>query len=85
MTYNLSLAIRTLVLAAMPAATFAATVSAPETVLTTFAQYTGDGPLTDGDSNAGVRAICESPRRSLAFDRTSFASDPRAGAWRWER
>ena len=54
MTYNLSIAIRTIVLAAMPAATFAATVSAPETVLTTFAQYTGDGPLTDGDSNAGA-------------------------------
>jgi hypothetical protein len=36
-------------------------------------------------SNSGVRAICESPRRSLAFDRTSFASDPRSASWRWER
>jgi hypothetical protein len=36
-------------------------------------------------SNAGVRAICESPRRSLAFDRFSFASDPRAAAWAWDR
>ncbi|MDQ8730512.1 RES family NAD+ phosphorylase [Bradyrhizobium sp. LHD-71] len=36
-------------------------------------------------SNAGVRAICESPRRSLAFDRTTFVADPRAKEWRWER
>jgi hypothetical protein len=34
---------------------------------------------------SGVRAICENPKRSLAFDRTSFAADPRSAAWRWER
>jgi hypothetical protein len=33
----------------------------------------------------GVRAICENPRCSLAFDRTTFASDPRSARWRWER
>lgn len=33
----------------------------------------------------GVRAICESPRKSLSFDRTSFVSDPRAAGWRWDR
>ena len=35
--------------------------------------------------STGVRAICENPRRSLAFDRTTFASDPRSALWRWER
>jgi hypothetical protein len=36
-------------------------------------------------SGTGVRAICENPRRLLAFDRTTFASDPRSTSWRWER
>jgi hypothetical protein len=34
---------------------------------------------------SGVRAICESPRKSLAFDARTFAADPRTATWRWER
>lgn len=33
----------------------------------------------------GVRALCESPRQRVGFDRTSFASDPRIAAMNWER
>jgi hypothetical protein len=36
------------------------------------------------DSN-GVRAICESPRVSIAFDREAFSEDPRLTNFRWVR
>jgi hypothetical protein len=35
--------------------------------------------------SGGVRALCEFPERRLAFDRTSFAADPRIADLRWER
>lgn len=35
--------------------------------------------------SGGVRALCEFPERRLAFDRTSFAQDPRIANLRWER
>jgi hypothetical protein len=34
---------------------------------------------------SGVRAICESPKRGLEFDRAAFAADPRIRALGWER
>jgi hypothetical protein len=36
-------------------------------------------------SAAGAQAICEAPRIGLAFDRRSFAADPRVAALRWPR
>ena len=36
------------------------------------------------DAN-GVRAVCESPRGSIAFDRTAFSADPRLNDFRWVR
>ena len=33
----------------------------------------------------GVRALCEFPEQRLAFDRQSFAADPRIAALAWER
>lgn len=33
----------------------------------------------------GAQAICEAPKRGLAFDRSSFAADPRIAMLRWER
>ena len=36
-------------------------------------------------SKSGVRAICENPRKSLAFDATAFRADPRTAHWRWDR
>src|SRR5262245_35147841 len=36
-------------------------------------------------SASGVRAVCESPRQALTFDRQAFAADPRMGARHWER
>jgi len=36
-------------------------------------------------SRSGVRALCENPHKSLAFDATTFAADPRTADWRWER
>jgi hypothetical protein len=35
--------------------------------------------------NAGVRAVCESPARTLRFDPNAFAADPRIAAMRWVR
>jgi hypothetical protein len=34
---------------------------------------------------SGVQAICEAPRKRLAFDRTSFAQDPRIAVLDWAR
>src|SRR5262249_25122208 len=34
---------------------------------------------------SGVRAICENPRKSLAFNQQTFASDPRTAGWQWDR
>lgn len=36
-------------------------------------------------SSSGVRAICETPRSGLEFDRNAFASDPRITALEWDR
>ena len=36
-------------------------------------------------SKSGVRAICESPTKSLAFDPRTFSADPRTASWRWDR
>jgi hypothetical protein len=36
------------------------------------------------DAN-GVRAVCESPRLSIAFDRMAFSADPRLKHFQWER
>lgn len=36
------------------------------------------------DSN-GVRAVCEAPRISIAFDREAFRADPRVKAFDWTR
>jgi RES domain len=36
-------------------------------------------------SKSGVRAICESPPKSLAFDSGTFSADPRTASWRWDR
>jgi hypothetical protein len=36
-------------------------------------------------SHNGVRAICEAPRSSIAFDRLAFASDSRMASMRWDR
>ena len=33
----------------------------------------------------GVRAVCAHPERRLAFDRDTFAADPRIAGLRWER
>jgi RES domain len=33
----------------------------------------------------GARALCESPRLSIEYDRTAFASDPRLANFKWER
>jgi hypothetical protein len=33
----------------------------------------------------GVRALCESPRLAIQYDRTAFATDPRLKNFRWER
>lgn len=33
----------------------------------------------------GARAICESPRVALPFDRTAFAGDPRMAGYKWDR
>ena len=33
----------------------------------------------------GARALCESPRLSIEYDRTAFAADPRLKRCRWER
>ena len=33
----------------------------------------------------GARALCESPRLSIQYDRTAFAADPRLRNFRWER
>jgi hypothetical protein len=35
--------------------------------------------------NNGVRAICEAPSTAIAFDRSTFASDPRMETMRWDR
>jgi RES domain len=34
---------------------------------------------------SGARARCEAPSRTIAFDRTAFASDPRIGGFDWDR
>jgi RES domain len=36
-------------------------------------------------SEAGVQAICESPKSGLTFDRRTFAADPRIASLRWVR
>jgi hypothetical protein len=36
-------------------------------------------------SAAGIRAACEFPRQTIAFDRNAFARDPRISGMRWER
>ncbi len=36
-------------------------------------------------SPSGIQAICEFPDMRLGFDRTSFANDPRIGAFNWDR
>ncbi len=36
-------------------------------------------------SSSGIRAACEFPRRTIAFDRSAFAGDPRISAMPWER
>jgi hypothetical protein len=33
----------------------------------------------------GARALCESPRLSIEYDRATFAADPRLANFRWER
>jgi hypothetical protein len=33
----------------------------------------------------GAQAICESPKSGIAFDRDTFAADPRIAALRWDR
>jgi RES domain len=33
----------------------------------------------------GARALCESPRLSIEYDRAAFASDPRLANFRWDR
>jgi RES domain len=33
----------------------------------------------------GARALCEMPRETIDFDRTTFHSDPRIAAMRWDR
>lgn len=33
----------------------------------------------------GARALCESPRLSIEYDRTAFAADPRLANFRWDR
>jgi hypothetical protein len=33
----------------------------------------------------GAQAICEAPKSGIAFDRTTFAADPRIAALRWNR
>jgi RES domain len=33
----------------------------------------------------GARALCESPRLSIEYDRLAFASDPRLANFKWER
>ena len=33
----------------------------------------------------GARALCESPRLSIGYDRAAFAADPRLKNFRWER
>ncbi len=33
----------------------------------------------------GARALCESPRLSIAYDRAAFARDPRLANFRWDR
>jgi hypothetical protein len=35
--------------------------------------------------SAGVRATCELPLRTLEFTRDTFAADPRAAGFRWDR
>ena len=35
--------------------------------------------------DTGVQAICEAPRSRIAFDRTTFAGDPRIAALNWNR
>jgi len=35
--------------------------------------------------SGGVRALCEFPERRLAFDRSSFAGDPRIASLQWAR
>ena len=34
---------------------------------------------------SGAQAICEAPKAGLAFDRSSFAADPRVASLRWDR
>jgi hypothetical protein len=36
-------------------------------------------------SPSGVRALGESPRRQVEFDRDAFAADPRIAALDWSR
>lgn len=36
------------------------------------------------DSN-GVRAVCEAPRESIAFDQNTFSADPRLKDFKWKR
>jgi RES domain len=36
-------------------------------------------------SSTGIRAACEFPKQTLAFDRTTFGRDPRISQMRWER
>ena len=36
-------------------------------------------------SEAGVQAICESPKSGITFDRMTFAADPRISGLRWVR
>jgi len=36
-------------------------------------------------SRSGIRAVCESPRTTLPFDRHAFAADPRIEAMTWDR
>jgi hypothetical protein len=36
-------------------------------------------------SATGIRAACEAPKQTLAFDRKAFARDPRISGMKWER
>ena len=58
--------------------------------LLTCAAFSGAAPLERQTwrlhlDAGGVRALCAFPDRRLAFDRHSFAADPRIASLRWER
>jgi RES domain len=36
-------------------------------------------------SGTGIRAACEFPKQTIAFDRSAFARDPRISRMKWER